>query len=120
MRCPRGRIDHRAFRYLGDFLLAVLGAVMQLQVTLNGIHHLIARIYAKLAAVFATAGHEHQRVSVLPENVNTLAGLAELTRGVRQADDWHCRHGRTSCSSVLTSVCGDAMARQPSPHQPPQ
>src|SRR5215510_16410136 len=104
MRCPRGRIDHRALRYLGDFLLAVLGAVMQLEVTLNGIHHLVARIYVKLAAVFATAGHEHQRVSVLPENVDTLARLAELTGGVRQADDWHFRHGRNSCGGVLTSA----------------
>jgi len=36
MWCPGGRVDHRAFRHLSDFLFAVLGAVMELEVTLNG------------------------------------------------------------------------------------
>src|SRR6516162_5547161 len=99
MRYPRRRIDHRAFRHLGDFLLTVLGAVMQLEVTLDRIHHLVARIYVELTAVFATACHEHQRVSVLPENIDTLTGLAELAGGVRQADDWHFRHGRTPAAA---------------------
>src|SRR6476660_8423318 len=82
---------------------------MQLEVTLNGIHHLVARIYVEFAAVFATACHEHQRVSVLPKNVDTLAGLAELTGGVRQANDWHFRHGRNSCGA-FASVCSDPLA----------
>jgi len=89
MRCPGGCVDHRALRHLGDFFPAILGAVMQLEVALNRIHHLVARIYVELTAVFATASHENKRVIVLPENADSLAGLAQLSGDVRQADDRH-------------------------------
>src|SRR5262249_52407311 len=105
MRCSRGCVDHRAFGHLGDLLLAVLGAVMQLEIPLNGVHHLVARIYVELAAVFPPSGHEYQRVRVLPENVDTLARPAELAGGVREADDWHFQHDRNSCGGALALVC---------------
>src|SRR6516225_1915739 len=101
MRCSRGCVDHRAFRHLGNLLLAVLGAIMQLELSLDGIHQLIARIYVELTAVLTPAGHEYQLVSVLPENVDTLAGPAELAGGVRQADDWHLQHDWNSCGASL-------------------
>ena len=55
----RGRVDHRAFRHLGNLLLAVLGAIMQLELSLDGIHQLIARIYVELTAVLTPAGTPH-------------------------------------------------------------
>src|SRR5215471_9268324 len=114
MGSSRGRVDHGAFGHLGDLLLAVLGAIMQLEVALDGIHHLVARINVELTAVFAAASHEYKRVSVLPENVDALARRAELAGSIRQADDWHFRHGFELLA--LASVCGEiGIDRKPEP-----
>jgi hypothetical protein len=52
---------------------------MKPEAPFDGIHHLITRIDVELAPIFSAASHEHQRVRMLPQNVDALAGLPEFT-----------------------------------------
>ena len=55
-----GSVDERAFGNDRDLFLSLRGPVVEIHLTLNHVHRLVARVDVKLAAVFAAAGDEDE------------------------------------------------------------
>jgi hypothetical protein len=62
---------------------------MESHLSLDHVHHLIARVHVKFAAVFAAARDKDQRIGLLPQNTYLVAAFHELASVIEQANDWH-------------------------------
>jgi CRP-like cAMP-binding protein len=74
VRDAAGRVDDRALGEHRDFFFALGGAVVQPHLAAQHVHHLVGRVDVELAAIFAAARDESQRLGFLPQHVHAFAG----------------------------------------------